>query len=339
MAQYIPLQLCKGLASRIQEGVGAPLPQGQPASRGGVPPAELTQTATIRNAVNLKKHTLKLVPIAGNENKLSVQFMFDAAEPCRLTAFVLAREEPAEACRLTPLSSGSALGPCMYDKGFNHTFPRQGAPDAEQIILDLARLDVQKLSVAEGNSYPLVLRLETISAKGLEEGHTLQELEVGQMQKVWIQSQTTFASVAKNEDGHFCCKMLKQKIWFEGCSFELQEIYGMEHSQRDGRKTEKEKEEDLEERLCVICLVNDRNTTVLPCRHMCMCNECAQELRKQTSRCPICRNHVESLLHIKMQKKPSRQQVNAAVAAAGGDPAKLTDEFQKLQQQQAGRQS
>ncbi len=61
----------------------APLPQGQPASRGGVPPAELTQTATIRNAVNLKKHTLKLVPISGNENKLSVQFMFDAAEPCR----------------------------------------------------------------------------------------------------------------------------------------------------------------------------------------------------------------------------------------------------------------
>ena len=66
----------------------------------------------------------------------------------------------------------------------------------------------------------------------------------------------------------------------------------------------------------MICLVNDRNTTVLPCRHMCMCNECAQELRKQTSRCPICRNHVESLLHIKMQKKPSRQQVNAAGEAA-----------------------
>ena len=35
-----------------------------------------------------------------------------------------------------------------------------------------------------------------------------------------------------------CLQMLRQKIWFEGCSFELQEIYGMEHSQRDGRKTE-----------------------------------------------------------------------------------------------------
>ena len=33
-----------------------------------------------------------------------------------------------------------------------------------------------------------------------------------------------------------------------------------------------------------------------------MCHECAQELRKQTSKCPICRNQVESLLHIKMYK-------------------------------------
>ena len=63
---------------------------------------------------------------------------------------------------------------CTACLQFNHTFPRQGAPDTEQIILDLTRLDVQKLSAAEGTSYPLVLRLETISAKGLEDGHTLQ---------------------------------------------------------------------------------------------------------------------------------------------------------------------
>ena len=36
-------------------------------------------------------------------------------------------------------------------------------------------------------------------------------------------------------------------------------------------------EEELsEEKLCVICLVNRRDTTVLPCRHLCMCQECAQ---------------------------------------------------------------
>ena len=32
------------------------------------------------------------------------------------------------------------------------------------------------------------------------------------------------------------------------------------------------------------------------------CHAGEQELRKQTSKCPICRNHVESLLHIKMHK-------------------------------------
>ena len=62
----------------------------------------------------------------------------------------------------------------------------------------------------------------------------IQELEVGQKQQVWIQSQTTFACVAKNEEGQYMCKVLKQKIWVEGISYELQEIYGMEHAS-DGR--------------------------------------------------------------------------------------------------------
>lgn len=62
----------------------------------------------------------------------------------------------------------------------------------------------------------------------------VQELEVGQKQHVWVQSQTTFACVAKNEEGQHMCKVLKQKIWVEGVSYELQEIYGMEHAS-DGR--------------------------------------------------------------------------------------------------------
>ena len=36
-----------------------------------------------------------------------------------------------------------------------------------------------------------------------------------------------------------------------------------------------------------------------------------------------------------MQQRPSNKQVAAAVAASGGDAAKLTDEFQKLQVEQA----
>lgn len=49
---------------------------------------------------------------------------------------------------------------------------------------------------------------------------------------------------------------------------------------------------------CVICLTEARDTAILPCRHMCLCNDCAHQLRLQTNRCPICRTPVSSLLHI-----------------------------------------
>lgn len=59
-------------------------------------------------------------------------------------------------------------------------------------------------------------------------------------------------------------------------------------------------------RECVICLAALRDTTVLPCRHMCMCASCARELqRQQVSTCPICRDEIESLLHIKRPEKKS----------------------------------
>lgn len=295
-------------------------------------PQELTQTATIRNAVNLKKNTIKLIPLADSPNKFSVHFVFDASTSCRLTCFLVAQEEPNEGCKIVGMKYPPAV-PAFYVKGLGHVFPRPGAPLTEQVIVDLSQ-NPEELSAATGDTYPLIFRLETISDKGLTEGHVLEELEVGQQQKVWVQSQTTFASVAKNEEGQHVCKVLKQKIWVEGVSYELQEIYGMEHASDGQARTQHQREEDMEERLCVICLNNDRDTTVLPCRHMCMCHECAKELRKQTSKCPICRNHVESLLHIKMQQRPSNKQVAAAVAASGGDAAKLTDEFQKLQVEQ-----
>ena len=63
---------------------------------------------------------------------------------------------------------------------------------------------------------------------------------------------------------------------------------------------------------CVICMTNRKDTTVLPCRHMCMCSECADALRHRTNKCPICRNPIESLLHIKMQNRGQAQADGAA---------------------------
>ena len=45
-----------------------------------------------------------------------------------------------------------------------------------------------------------------------------------------MQSQTTFATLAKDEEGRWLPRVIKQKIWVDGTSYELQEIYGIENS-------------------------------------------------------------------------------------------------------------
>lgn len=44
----------------------------------------------------------------------------------------------------------------------------------------------------------------------------------GAEQKVWVQSQTTFAMLHREEDGSFGVRVVKQKIWVDGVSYELQ---------------------------------------------------------------------------------------------------------------------
>jgi hypothetical protein len=62
-----------------------PPPGGRPGPPLGPPqqPAqELTKTATIRNRANLKKNTLRLVPLGGDPTKLLITFVFDNSAPC-----------------------------------------------------------------------------------------------------------------------------------------------------------------------------------------------------------------------------------------------------------------
>lgn len=61
-------------------------------------------------------------------------------------------------------------------------------------------------------------------------------------------------------------------------------------------------------RECIICLSEKRDTIVLPCRHMCLCAECADLLSNRADRCPICREGCQALLQVKeVQLSPSPQ--------------------------------
>lgn len=114
-------------------------------------------------------------------------------------------------------------------------------------------------------------------------------------------SQITQAVFEKKEKGEYRVRVAKQILWVNGTRYELQEIYGIGNSvdsDFDGNDPGKE---------CVICLSEPRDTTVLPCRHMCMCSGCAKVLRFQSNRCPICRQPVERLLEIKVSNRSEEQ--------------------------------
>ncbi|CBH16462.1 putative zinc finger protein [Trypanosoma equiperdum] len=55
---------------------------------------------------------------------------------------------------------------------------------------------------------------------------------------------------------------------------------------------------DDDDGLCVICLTLPKDTAVIPCRHMCLCKNCAEELVRHTPKCPVCRGPVSTLLHM-----------------------------------------
>ncbi|KAK7832271.1 putative e3 ubiquitin-protein ligase lul4 [Quercus suber] len=106
--------------------------------------------------------------------------------------------------------------------------------------------------------------------------------------------QITQAVLEKNNDEHFQVRVVKQILWIDGFRYELREIYGIGSSEAEGFDDSDPGKE------CVICMTEPKDTAVLPCRHMCMCSECAKALRLQSNKCPICRQPIEELIEIKI---------------------------------------
>ncbi|KAI6075621.1 RING finger protein 157 isoform X4 [Aix galericulata] len=97
--------------------------------------------------------------------------------------------------------------------------------------------------------------------------------------------------------------ILPAPLQVDGVSYLLQEIYGIEnkYNTQDSKVAEDEVSDNSAE--CVVCLSDVRDTLILPCRHLCLCNTCADTLRYQANNCPICRLPFRALLQIRAMRK------------------------------------
>ncbi|KAJ8451993.1 hypothetical protein Cgig2_016574 [Carnegiea gigantea] len=107
-------------------------------------------------------------------------------------------------------------------------------------------------------------------------------------------AQITHAVIERQNDGSFNVKVIKQIVSIDGEEYEVRELYGIGSSSAEGFNDDDPGKE------CVICMTEPKNTAVMPCRHLCMCSDCAKELRLQTKKCPICREEISELIEIKI---------------------------------------
>ncbi|KAJ8622649.1 hypothetical protein MRB53_031178 [Persea americana] len=248
------------------------------------PLVEHQKATTVRNDVNLHKQTIRLEMDEQNPDTHLVTFTFDAAVDGSITIFYFAKE--GTSCRFSPLYPDNFVPvTASFQKGPNQKF-RQPIGTG----IDLGFFVLEDLGKpTSDNVFPLVISAEACSPPLPTDEQLGQPPAPGN-------AQITEAVIEKKNGETFEVKVVRQILWFDGVRYELREIFGIEKSS----KTEFDDDDPGKE--CVICLSEPKDTAVLPCRHLCMCSECAKVLKFQMNRCPICRQPVEELIEINIKK-------------------------------------
>ncbi|CAH2074658.1 unnamed protein product, partial [Iphiclides podalirius] len=264
------------------------------------PPQSNEPTKTLKSLVNIRKESLRFVrcpePVGklAETNKIcdgmiktvdcnvkgtyyNIEFTFDCDARCAITIFYFCTEEVTPAGVVYyPRDPTMSSQTYHYKKGANQQFCQISH------VFDPSKYPEEDL-VYNADREIIPIAIYCVVDEGQEEIR---------------QSHTTIAVIEKHSDGTYVLKALKQKLFVDGLCYLLQEIYGIENKNLDTKPSSDEETEDGGSE-CVICMCDVRDTLILPCRHLCLCNSCADSLRYQANNCPICRAPFRALLQIR----------------------------------------
>ncbi|KRF82025.1 uncharacterized protein Dvir_GJ19082, isoform B [Drosophila virilis] len=212
----------------------------------------------------------------------NIEFIFDSDAKCAITVYYVCTEDVSPSGVTLAPREGLSLSSDTYhyDKGINQFFSQPNHVFNPQLIPE------DDLTYnASREQYPVAIHCV------IEEGN-----------EECRQSHTTICVIDHHpETCSYVLRALKQKIFVDGLCYLLQEIYGIEN--KAVNKTSLDEEIDDHGSECVICMSETRDTLILPCRHLCLCNSCADSLRYQANNCPICRAPFRALLQIRAVQK------------------------------------
>uniref|UniRef100_A0ABM5EZH2 E3 ubiquitin-protein ligase n=1 Tax=Pogona vitticeps TaxID=103695 RepID=A0ABM5EZH2_9SAUR len=262
-----------------------------------VTPAPHEPVKTLRSLVNIRKDSLRLVRYKedadtpteenGKQKALySLEFTFDADARVAITIYCQATEEFVNGMAVYSTKNPSLQSETVhYKRGVSQQF---SLPSFKMDFSDW-KDDELNFDLDRG-IFPVVIQAV------VDEGDVVVE--------VTGHAHILLAAFEKHVDGSFSVKPLKQKQIVDRVSYLLQEIYGIENKNNQETKPCDDENSDNSNE-CVVCLSDLRDTLILPCRHLCLCNSCADTLRYQANNCPICRLPFRALLQIRaVRKKP-----------------------------------
>ncbi|CAB0013850.1 unnamed protein product [Nesidiocoris tenuis] len=283
------------------------------------PPQANEPTKTLKTLVNIRKESLRLVRVPNPEPKeegdgaartgsqYNIEFIFDCDARTSITIHYFASEEiVANGLVYSPRDPSLSSETFHYEKGANQLFSQPSH------VFDPSPFPDEDLAYnAEKEIVPVAIHC--LAQEGLDDSR---------------QSHTCIAVLEKHADGTYVLKALKQKLFVDGLCYLLQEIYGIENKNIENQKANSDVETEDNGSECVICMCEVRDTLILPCRHLCLCNSCADSLRYQANNCPICRAPFRALLQIRALQKSNA--VGPAIPADVSMDEEIDSEAEKM---------
>ena len=275
----------------------------------------------VKNPVLLKRETLSLERDSNNRQLYYISFSYDAAVPFDINFYLNAKKckgynklKPGENLisnnndseqKIILISEDKNNDSDSDDKNYMYYKPGknflnkkisiknivqgQGIKFFDKCaVLDSVHYTENKMEVAD--SYDLVIEIvpifESISSEAASEilFYTFCKLT---NDDVNINNGLHGGNSKSVPQNNFKVKVELQKLRTQNMWLDIYEVFNSA----------------LENGECLICCHNIRNTIFLPCKHSCTCQNCAHSLRMRNNPCPICKNSIDDLVIIDIDKQ------------------------------------